>query len=565
VMAARYRLCVLLIIALAGPACGAELTADEVVDRMLAANRAWLKPEISSVSYTRTSPCCGNTQTTVRFRAPRNLRAEWKAEHAMLLLPGGRGFREGSRVAPEEWKGTRVRDWVMGGLVFQGAAWRLANHREQCTLSDLRREQVDGRDAYHLTVRSPYLPDFESSGSVWPDRVERDELWIDAESFRPLREAESWAVAGRAEESRRAPTRRVTRYTRYQAFPAGGQAPMRLEQWSNWPADRRGNGDPASDPSSVSDYQVVDKKLWCLRSSIGQGHNPSNTLAEVRDVSLARVPARIFYDVPLLRRLERAAALYEETEDFRSRLAWDDVYRLCEQILALGEGVSDAAENAFYLYFWHGEYAKAIEVSKRARSVSQLMLAWAYDAVGDRERALALYTEMKKPGQQTARWPEVAQGLKEPWVPIIKRLEPTANERLVKPGPNWSVSSHPGGLTPEAAIDGNRHTRWMSEEAQQPGMWFQVDLGAPTKLCRVAFDFAGDLSLDYHGYPRRYVVELSADGATWRTVAQADGLRDDFANVAFKPSAVRCVRIRQEGTEPWYAWDIREIYFYAPK
>jgi hypothetical protein len=240
-------------------------------------------------------------------------------------------------------------------------------------------------------------------------------------------------------------------------------------------------------------------------------------------------------------------------------------YRICEQILAVGEGVSSAAENAFYLYFWHGEYEKAIEVSTKAGAVSPLILAWAYDAVGDRERAVALYTEMSQPGQRTARWPEVAQGLKEPWVPIAKRLEPAANERLLKPGPDWRVSSDPEGLTPQAAIDGDRHTRWMSAEAQHPGMWFQVDLGAPTKLCRIAFDFAGDLTLDFHGYPRRYVVAVSADGRTWQTVAQADGLRDDFANVALAPTAVRYVRIRQQGTEWGYAWDIREIYFYAPK
>ena len=54
-------LCLVVVAATASRVLGDELTADQVVDRMLAANRAWLRAEVDSVSYVLTKHNYGQT------------------------------------------------------------------------------------------------------------------------------------------------------------------------------------------------------------------------------------------------------------------------------------------------------------------------------------------------------------------------------------------------------------------------------------------------------------------------------------------------------------------------
>jgi endoglucanase Acf2 len=80
------------------------------------------------------------------------------------------------------------------------------------------------------------------------------------------------------------------------------------------------------------------------------------------------------------------------------------------------------------------------------------------------------------------------------------------------PGPTATTNTSGNAA---AAIDGNPTTRFTSGAAQTPGMYWQVNLGAPTRFDTVAMDsspWPGDYA---HGYQ----IQISADGATWTTVA----------------------------------------------
>jgi hypothetical protein len=561
---------VVVIAAQASTGGGAELTADEVVDRMVAANSTWLKARVTSLSYVvRTRPYPGE-KMTVHYRAPHHLRAESEPAEAALLLPGGRGFAATDTVEAVEWDGHRARDWALGGLVFRGAAWALVNHRDDCVAWDLQEKRVDGRDAYRIRVSGYLLPDFGIGIDLrTARRLPRQDLWIDAETFRPLREA--WAEPRAPSPARRRPgppppprrawTRRILRYGDYQPFPGGGLAPMQLAEWHDWPEGALGDDSPGP-PDTITRYQVLDDRFWCRRDVVGRG---GEVLCEVSEVSMAPVPMHVFYDNERLRKLEQLAALCEHMEMLRKARSWDELLATCEQVLALGSTVGGAAETAFDLHFWRGDYQRVIELGARTDVGNPLFLAWAYDAVGDRVKALAIYRELSEEGSPSADWPEVQQGLEKAWAPVMKRLRPQADERPLKPDENWQVAAEPEGLTQRDAIDGDRSTRWISVTAQQPGMWYQIGLGIPTTLSRMVFDFAGDLTLDYHDYPRRYVVEISTDGDDWETVAEGHGLRDGLLEVRMPPQPVRFVRIRQEGHERAYCWSIREIFLYAPK
>ncbi|WP_111669791.1 DUF7133 domain-containing protein [Algoriphagus litoralis] len=58
---------------------------------------------------------------------------------------------------------------------------------------------------------------------------------------------------------------------------------------------------------------------------------------------------------------------------------------------------------------------------------------------------------------------------------------------------------------------------WKTETAQEPGMWFLVQLPSPQAISEVQFDSGKD------GYPLEYSVLLSTDGKSWTKAAQGKG------------------------------------------
>ncbi len=132
---------------------------------------------------------------------------------------------------------------------------------------------------------------------------------------------------------------------------------------------------------------------------------------------------------------------------------------------------------------------------------------------------------------------------------------------------------------------------WTSGHAQQPGMWFQIELPQPATLIEIQFTSTA-LAVDTTpivpgaptrtgipggrgaagapappppplGFPREYQVELSMDGTTWGApVARGKG-SGTLTDIVFAPTRAKFVRITQSGTAN-APWTIQRLRLYEP-
>ena len=130
---------------------------------------------------------------------------------------------------------------------------------------------------------------------------------------------------------------------------------------------------------------------------------------------------------------------------------------------------------------------------------------------------------------------------------------------------------------------------WTSGHAQQPGMWFQIELPQPTSLTEIQFTSTA-LAVDTTpivpgaptrtgipggrgapgaatpappplGFPREYQVQVSMDGTTWgQPVARGKGT-GTLTDVAFPAVRAKFVRITQSGTAD-APWTIQRLRLY---
>ncbi|GAA2873196.1 glucosylceramidase [Actinoplanes cyaneus] len=118
-----------------------------------------------------------------------------------------------------------------------------------------------------------------------------------------------------------------------------------------------------------------------------------------------------------------------------------------------------------------------------------------------------------------------------------------------------AVASPPGEGAP-LAVDGDASTRWSSGTAQAPGQYLQVDLGAAKTFRRVAIDSGGNLG----DYARAWKLEVSRDGASWRTAATGSGT-GQLTDVDLPPTRARYLRITSTGSSA-SGWSIADLRLY---
>jgi hypothetical protein len=120
----------------------------------------------------------------------------------------------------------------------------------------------------------------------------------------------------------------------------------------------------------------------------------------------------------------------------------------------------------------------------------------------------------------------------------------------------------PGGLTFQG---------WTSAEPQAADMWYQVELPEPVSIVEVQFESTGGggrgapampPGMSPVGFPRGYRVQVSADGSSWRTVAE--GQSQGSPTIAtFEPATARLVRIVQTANvQGAPAWSIQNLRLY---
>ncbi|MET0425031.1 MAG: discoidin domain-containing protein [Actinoplanes sp.] len=83
-----------------------------------------------------------------------------------------------------------------------------------------------------------------------------------------------------------------------------------------------------------------------------------------------------------------------------------------------------------------------------------------------------------------------------------------AAEVVVSQGKPATASSTeaPGAYLPGEAVDGNNGTRWSSSFSA--AQWFQVDLGSPTAVSRIAINWEG-------AYAKAFAIQFSTDGTNY--------------------------------------------------
>jgi mono/diheme cytochrome c family protein len=108
---------------------------------------------------------------------------------------------------------------------------------------------------------------------------------------------------------------------------------------------------------------------------------------------------------------------------------------------------------------------------------------------------------------------------------------------------------------------------WATGAPQAPGMSFQIELPQPVQLIEIQFDSpiptTGRRGPRGGGppptlEPRGFQIEVSTDGAQWRSVATGQG-QDGHTRAVFAPAQARFVRINQTATVPEVEWSIANL------
>ena len=161
---------------------------------------------------------------------------------------------------------------------------------------------------------------------------------------------------------------------------------------------------------------------------------------------------------------------------------------------------------------------------------------------------------------------------------------------MLPAAPDWVLSaSH----RPEAAARGVTLAGWSSGVPQQPGMWFQVELPAPTMITEVQFDAAAAGRLGgggrgrgaaaagrgaaagaargaaaaapapTPGFPREFQIEVSLDGKSFGAPV-AKGPGSSLTLASFAPVRAKFIRITQTAAAApdVPAWSIQNLRIY---
>jgi glucosylceramidase len=144
-------------------------------------------------------------------------------------------------------------------------------------------------------------------------------------------------------------------------------------------------------------------------------------------------------------------------------------------------------------------------------------------------------------------------------LPTGASLSPGTTE-VQLPRTGWTVSASASSPDDPVgnAIDGNPATRWSSGHGQQPGDWFQVDLGSRQTFDRIVLDTTGSPG---DGVVR-YEVQTSDDGTTW-SAPIATGPGSTVTTIQVPPATGRFIRVTDQGSSGSW-WSIHELTVQAP-
>lgn len=151
----------------------------------------------------------------------------------------------------------------------------------------------------------------------------------------------------------------------------------------------------------------------------------------------------------------------------------------------------------------------------------------------------------------------------------FERIWPPAPELPLDAG-QITVSSRPEWVP--AMIDGDAGTRWGSGAPQSPGMFVEVRFPQPVLLSGIELE-NGFL---VHDEPRILFAEAELTDGSWCELFSTEGTKLSFdlatgefgavardQQFAFRPRAVRSVRLIQRGAHPVFDWSVSELKLFG--
>jgi hypothetical protein len=141
------------------------------------------------------------------------------------------------------------------------------------------------------------------------------------------------------------------------------------------------------------------------------------------------------------------------------------------------------------------------------------------------------------------------------------------------PASGFRITASDGADATARMIDRVGATLWSTGHPQRGGEWIQVDLGGVMPVALVRW-----LPGTYQEVPRGLRLEVSVDGAAWRTLVDLPEyvgplywsagrplarVRSGRVELRVTPTPTRYLRITQTGQGVIWAWTIRELYVYT--
>ncbi|MFH1175812.1 MAG: discoidin domain-containing protein [Acidobacteriota bacterium] len=150
------------------------------------------------------------------------------------------------------------------------------------------------------------------------------------------------------------------------------------------------------------------------------------------------------------------------------------------------------------------------------------------------------------------------------YAPNTAHSRPEAATGPLLPKTRWRVGASVRNDRAPLAIDGDMATRW-DTGPQRRGMRFFLDLGQQAEITGIRLRLGGSV----RDYPRGCQLEMSADGTSWRVVAQDPRAElpitaylrpTDLAyELSFPPARGRYLRLTNLNDDKVFYWSIHEI------
>lgn len=135
-----------------------------------------------------------------------------------------------------------------------------------------------------------------------------------------------------------------------------------------------------------------------------------------------------------------------------------------------------------------------------------------------------------------------------------RRGDNVSNLALGRPAAASSTEWNPFvDFSAAQAVDDGCNSRWAS--AWSDPQWLRVDLGSVRTVSRVQLYWEA-------AYARAYRIEVSNDGATWRTVHSTSAADGGLDEVAFTPTTARYVRLYGTARGTSYGYSLYELEVY---